>query len=1030
MCSSHQRRETWLPIVSGLLLLGACSESPPRDSPPAQPAEPAPLAVRRIGGRGQDLPPWSAEFRAALEPRKSESSEAAAHAIEESLARWIEGLFAGDSPGGATESGLFPVSLDLRFDDGNTRVLRVAANARVPSESHLRERLKQAPWDAFQGPRAQVRVERIESLRSGGFRATVRVRLVAHSGPASAQLNASWRGTWSGESEPALLSLEGLDHEVLQNRQPWFDEISMDVFGGLDFWEDELALGCEDYHRRTDQRVNFFYAGILGIALGDANGDGLEDLYLSQVGGLPGRLFLHQPDHTVLDGSRAAGLDFLDTTRGALFVDLDGDGDQDLCLAREEDLVLCWNDGTGKFSRRTWLKGQGSSPVYSISAADADCDGDLDLYGCRYPSSQISGGVPTPYHDAKNGVANVYWRNEGDGKFSEVAREVGLTVADERFSYVSIWEDLDHDGDLDLYVVNDYGANHAFLNEGGTFREAAGELGLTDAAAGMGISVADSDGDGDLDILVSNMFSQVGRRVVEALDYRADGSAAVRAMHRQHAAGNALLTFNGSTYERSAEAAGCAPGGWAWGAVFADWNADGLADMYVPNGFISGQEMADVESLFWRRVVESTPDVFGPAEEYRRGWAAVGHFSQYGPLSWNGHERNYAYLNLGSGEFADASGLARADFLDDSRSALRLDWDGDGLLDLLLVNRSGPRLRLLRGLGGGETVAIELVANGAPAVGAKVTLTLEDGRRLVQRVYAGEGLLAQSSPRLIFGLGPNPGLLAVEVDWGAGQKAQFAGLAAGRLWRITLGEPEAKEHGFAPSPFEGRAPTPARAGEGGAPRTILADKMPLGRWSLPRPDGGRAFLSEFAGAPLLLCFYSSSSATSRSFFADLAGARAELRKAGGRIIPVELESAAAFPALENWDPANLDFGQRGLRAAKNDEQILQALLIEILGSYPDLDLPLCLLCDSNSNLVAIYYASQEGSQRTSKILADIRQVRYMNPEDPGTTSLSRGRWLKRPTRRLAELAPVLQMLGARELARVFAERAQAGGGGR
>ena len=983
----------------------------------ATPEVPSPSA-RTISGRSRSLPPWSEAYRRRMEPDESEEAdEAVCTELEQTLEERLRSLFAGGGGGGVELVGLLPEALDLRFEDPGVSVWRAGPVEELLSGEAWASRLAAEPWSGLRGSRAEVRVDELTREPGGGVSALLSVRLVGESGDGTTQLNARWRGSWSSGSPRELRSLRGLSTELVSARSPWFEDITLDVFGELPAWEEELLLGCDAYHQRTEQRVDFFYVGIMGVALGDADGDGLEDLYLSQLGGLPNRLLLHRPDGTVVDGGRDAGVDFLDTTRGALFVDVDGDGDQDLCVARENEVFVCWNDGTGKFKERTSLVAPGRSPIYSLSAADADGDGDLDLHGCRYPSADISGGVPTPYHDARNGVSNVLWRNDGEHEFTEVAEELGLTVEGERFSYVSIWEDLDEDGDLDLYVVNDYGANHAFLREGDRYREAAAELGLENVAAGMGISIADVELDGDLDLYVSNMFSSVGRRVVNREGYRASGSAGVRAMHAQHAAGNALLLRDGDCYREVAAAAGCAPGGWAWGAVFLDWNSDGLPDVYVPNGFISGSGESDVEGLFWRQVIETTPDEFAAAEAYQRGWAAVGHFSQFEPNSWSGHERNYAYLNLGDAEFADVSGASRTDFLDDGRVAVRLDWDLDGIGDLLLVNRTGPRLRLLRGTLPGSTVCLELegAAGRVDAVGAQVRVQRSDGVPMRSTIYAGEGLLGQSSRRLSFGLGAAEGPVDVEVRWPDGATQRFEGLAAGQTWRLTEGVGQAAGVPFRESPFAEREPSPAPRSSRRAPRLVLAEKLPLARLTLPRSTGGRLGLHELGGSPLLVTYLDAGAERSRGFLEEVMRS-ADLAATGAKVLPVQLSGGEADEA---W-LSELGLSERSLRAARNDEQVLQALLLEVLGAYPDLELPLSLLCDGGGSLVALHFADSSAAA----VVRDLRKLKYLRPEDPGTTAVSGGRWLHRPPRQYAELSQVLGMLGARELGAALAERAR------
>ena len=119
-----------------------------------------------------------------------------------------------------------------------------------------------------------------------------------------------------------------------------------------------------------------------GLAVGDVNGDGLEDVYVCDGGSLPNRLYVQRPDGTVDERSAVAGVDFLEDSRGALLVDLDNDGDQDLAVTTVAMVIVAENDGSGRFT----LRGGHPGAPYpaSISAADVDVDGDLDFYVCVY----------------------------------------------------------------------------------------------------------------------------------------------------------------------------------------------------------------------------------------------------------------------------------------------------------------------------------------------------------------------------------------------------------------------------------------------------------------------------------------------------------------------------------------------------------------------------------------------------------------------------------------------------------------------
>ena len=181
------------------------------------------------------------------------------------------------------------------------------------------------------------------------------------------------------------------------------------------------------------------------------------------------------------EAAAEAGIDWMDSTASALFADLDNDGDADLVVGSSPQIVM-ENVGGGKFEGRTMLPGPGFAT--SITAADPDLDGDLDLYICQY-----SAEGPVPYHDANNGPGNLFWRNVGEWRFEDATEAAGLDQNNQRFSFSSSWEDYDNDGDLDLYVANDYGRNCLYRNAGdGHFEDVA-------AAAGVGRLVGRNVGD-------------------------------------------------------------------------------------------------------------------------------------------------------------------------------------------------------------------------------------------------------------------------------------------------------------------------------------------------------------------------------------------------------------------------------------------------------------------------------------------------------------------------------------------------------
>ena len=359
---------------------------------------------------------------------------------------------------------------------------------------------------------------------------------------------------------------------------------------GIGYWSQRLT-------RVDDMEI----MGHHGIAVGDVNGDGLDDVYACDGGGLPNRLYIQSPDGTVTDQSAAAQVDFLEASRSALIVDLDNDGDQDLVVATVALILFAENDGTGKFTLRGGHSG--SSGPYSMAAADFDSDGDLDVYVTGYGKRRdsVSGAQgfeassPIPYNDAKNGGRNLLLANHGAFRFSDVTGSVGLDENNTRWSFAAAWEDYDQDGDVDLYVVNDFGRNNFYRNDGGKFQDIAAELGVEDMAAGMSASWGDHNGDGKLDLYVGNMFSAAGKRVTYQRKFDDSRSIDDVAAMQRMARGNSLFQQGSEgAFQDVSEVAGVTMGRWAWSSGFVDLNNDGREDLVVANGYLSNPGADDL----------------------------------------------------------------------------------------------------------------------------------------------------------------------------------------------------------------------------------------------------------------------------------------------------------------------------------------------------------------------------------------------------------------------------------------------------
>ena len=377
----------------------------------------------------------------------------------------------------------------------------------------------------------------------------------------------------------------------------WFTEQTEVTIGKETAFLHHLSHGVDSWISRIESAhgIDAFIRN--GMALGDVDGDNRDDVYICQPGGLPNRLFIHQADDTVREID--AGVGILDHTSAALFVDIDNDGDQDLVLATPAGISLLENEGSLSFAARGVLR-TNSADCHALAAADYNMDGNLDLYITFALGDRLGDESDNRFlfHDARDGGENQLFSGDGDWSFTEVTGQTGLNQDNNRHSLAAAWHDFDLDGDPDLYVANDYGANQLYRNDLGqngkrVFSEIAAMAGAEDKGAGMSASWGDFNRDGLPDLYVGNMYSNAGSRVTSQPDFPMAQDDSLLAVYRRFAKGNTLLSQ--AKPNHFLEQQGMATmGRWAWSSVFADLDNDGWQDLFVANGYITATEPEDL----------------------------------------------------------------------------------------------------------------------------------------------------------------------------------------------------------------------------------------------------------------------------------------------------------------------------------------------------------------------------------------------------------------------------------------------------
>jgi hypothetical protein len=469
-----------------------------------------------------------------------------------------------------------------------------------------------------------------------------------------------------------------------------------------------------------------------GLALFDYDSDGLIDIYFLNGRPLPGADMAAKPRNALYrnlgnwrfeDVTIQAGVGDLGFGLGVTVGDFDNDGTPDLYVNNYGPNVLYQNNGDGTFTDVTRRAQVDNGDLVGAGACflDMDADGDLDLYVANYiqfdPSmnvKRIFNGYPS-YPSPRDylPVPDTLFRNEGDGTFTDVSESAGIRgQAGTGMGMVCI--DGDQDGDTDIFVLNDFGENFYFENDGtGVFEEAAVLVGLAYNGYGlenasMGVDSGDLDNDGLIDFFMTCYQNEY------TVHYRNNGGGNFEDISQQSQAGPPAYAYVN------------------WGANVVDYDNDADKDLFIANGH-----------------TEDNIDKYDSSTAYQ------------------------VLMNDGSGRFADVSDQC-GDGLKpvfSSRGSAWDDLDNDGDIDGVIVNaRERPTILRNDSQNANHWVKLRVIGieSSRDAVGAKVRVTA-GGLTQVAEKQSGRGYQSHYGSLIHFGLGNAKTIERIEVEWLGGQ---------------------------------------------------------------------------------------------------------------------------------------------------------------------------------------------------------------------------------------------------------------------
>ena len=529
-----------------------------------------------------------------------------------------------------------------------------------------------------------------------------------------------------------------------------------------------------------------------GVAIGDLNGDGLDDLYFS--GNMSyNALYLNQGDMVFQEVTEAAGVAGRKNTwkTGVSMADVNGDGLLDIYVAysgqlplerRVDELYINQGPderGIPQFEEQADAYGlanpHSSNQGYFF---DYDGDGDVDLFLLTHNVKRLPrlGRTATQQllekKDPVNGLH--LYRNDG-GHFTDVTEEAGIQSSALIYGLGAGIADLNKDGWMDIYVSNDYSPpDYLYINNGdGTFTNQLQEAMGHTSRASMGVDAADINNDGWSDVIALDMLAEGNRR--QKLLYIPNDRNQFEmnvdvGFHYQYMRNTLQLNNGNGTYSEIGQVAGISNTDWSWAPLAADYNNDGWKDLFVTNGILHDFTNRDF-LRFKQNYIRQSPSGLG-----RRDMANLLRRLPSTRLT------NYMFENDGGLTFSDKTAEWGMDRPSKSQGAAYGDLDNDGDLDLVTNNINEPAF-LFENRASSQLdrhyLQVKLEGAGDNTLGIGTNLTVYAGEQKQHREQMPmRGYLSSVSPVLHFGLGQHDHVDSLRVVWPDGKQQTLVDIKA------------------------------------------------------------------------------------------------------------------------------------------------------------------------------------------------------------------------------------------------------------